>query len=310
LELGIGRSHSDSDPGSEFETSDVDYSYEEDIQPRVKRRALVPKNQTGPVPTSGNAVKLPPHPNMCEAGCALSETSVNILREDLSQLKLEELLERYEKALKKFIELFGVQISQNIANNAGKYANVNEFMLARNQTVWMTGQLMATVPKEAIYPMLKPNPAAGLPGLPEDKRALLVLDNCKVHHDPAFVRQCLDYRIDLMYLYPNSTQHLQPGDISYNGPLKNNYYSLCYSQNLVKESSDSGQKGDFYLYLQHLARIRGAACMVKCNTVTNGFLHALFKAHIPPEERRKYKCEVYDQIKEGRYHEVNRNISS
>ena len=267
----------------------------------TKSEAKVKKGGAPAMPKSGKKANEKNNPNICSNGCAQSVEAMSILKEDHSHLTIPQLHELIEIERARFVEKFGKELSTLIRENKEKRATINEFVLAKNSNAWMTGELMSLVPEQTIKPMLNLNEAAKLPGLQDGERALLLLDNCSVHHDYDFLEQCLANRIDVTYLYPNTTSHGQPADVGYNRPLKNYYKTLCYSHHLHENVTENGQKPEIFRYLQHLAKIRAAACMVTRNSITKAFLYPIFKSNIPPEARRQHKCPIYEKIRDGEY---------
>ena len=81
-------------------------------------------------------------------------------------------------------------------------------------------------------------------GLPEQQKALLILDVFRAHHTTEVQQKLSESNILVVFVPPNCTDMLQPLDLSVNKPLKNEmrkrfveWYSSCVAKELKSGKS-------------------------------------------------------------------------
>ena len=101
--------------------------------------------------------------------------------------------------------------------------------------------------RHMLAPMLQPSSATWKPGIGSGQRALLLFDDCAIRHDPRFVNECLAHNIDIIYLAPNTTHHMQPQDISFNWALRHHCHMLLNALKFHKTPSYKPPEDKFSL---------------------------------------------------------------
>ena len=108
---------------------------------------------------------------------------------------------------------------------------------AASKSAWMTADIF----KDWFFKYFVPAVRRHLTSLGMEKKAVLLLDNCRAH-PPASVLQTRDGLIKVLYLPPNTTSKIQPMDMGIISNMKQNY-----RRELVRDMIDSDDNVTDYL---------------------------------------------------------------